>query len=172
MQTLWDRFWTWLAERLGHITLSLRHIPGLRSAVIVILSILAVVLVARWAYIALSGDQAIARRRRGRGGPATLADPWEEAQRLAALGDYTGAAHALYAALLGAIARREPVRLHDSKTVGDYARELRRLASPRFTAFREFARAYETVVYGLGSCDRPRYDRLLALAAPLVQVAA
>jgi hypothetical protein len=172
IQTLWDRFWQWVVDRLHGLTLSLHHIPALQTAVTVILATLAVVLIARLAYVALSRDTAVWGTRHGRGGMAALTDPWSEAQRLATLGDFTGAAHALYAALLGAIARREPVRLHDSKTVGDYARELRGLASPRFGGFREFARAYETVVYGLGSCDRARYDRLLALATPLVQAPA
>ena len=34
-----------------------------------------------------------------------------EAQRLAALGDYTAAAHLAYAAVLGALARRARIRL-------------------------------------------------------------
>jgi hypothetical protein len=31
-------------------------------------------------------------------------------------------------------------------------------------AFREFARGYEYVVYGIGECDRDRYERLHGLA--------
>lgn len=92
-------------------------------------------------------------------------DPWGEAQRLAAAGDYTGAAHALYAAILSGAARAGLVRLHDAKTVGDYLRELRRRApEPAFDAFRDFARSYEYVVYGVGACDRTRYERLSGLA--------
>lgn len=91
------------------------------------------------------------------------------AQELAARGEYTEAAHALYRALLEALARRERVRLHPSKTVGDYVRDLRQRSSSLFGRFRDFARSYETVVYGIGVCDRERYERLLALAAPIVR---
>ncbi|MGI8497428.1 MAG: DUF4129 domain-containing protein [Gemmatimonadaceae bacterium] len=97
-------------------------------------------------------------------------DAWLSAQELAAQGNFTDAAHALYAALLDSAARRDQLRIHPSKTVGDYVRELRGRSSSLFTRFREFARSYETVIYGLGFCDRERYERLRALALPLVQL--
>jgi len=50
-------------------------------------------------------------------------------------------------------------------------RDLRARSSSLFGRFRDFARSYETVVYGLGTCDRERYERLRALAAPIVQPA-
>ena len=93
------------------------------------------------------------------------ADWWVSAEQLAARNDFTGAAHALYLALLGVAARRGLVALHESKTTGDYLRELRRrpdaLDLPRFT---DFTRSYETVIYGIGSCDHLRYNQLYALA--------
>ena len=95
---------------------------------------------------------------------ADARDPWALAQRLAAEGRYTEAAHALYGALLARVAARVPLRLHASKTVGDYARDLRSAAPSVFAPFREFARSYEVVIYGLGTCDRPRFDGLIALA--------
>ena len=87
---------------------------------------------------------------------------------LAARGDYTAAAHALYAALLDAGARQDQIKIHPSKTAGDYVREVRRISSPIFPGFRDFARAYEFVIYGLGVCDRERYERLLSIALPIV----
>lgn len=102
-------------------------------------------------------------------GAGGVADRWGEAQRLAAAGRYTEAAHALYAALLDSIARGEELRLHPSKTVGDYARDLRRRSSVLLPRFRDFARSYEVVVYGIGSCDQDRYERLYALATGMVQ---
>lgn len=96
-------------------------------------------------------------------------DWWGTAQDLAARNDYTGAAHALYLALIGAAARRGLVSLHESKTTGDYLRELRRkpdaIDLPRFT---DFTRSYETVIYGIGTCDRERYTRLNALAGSIL----
>jgi hypothetical protein len=96
-------------------------------------------------------------------------DPWRAAEDLAASGEFTDAAHSLYLALLDAVARRERLRLHPAFTVGDYVRALRARSSSLFARFREFASSYETVVYGLGVCDRERYERLRSLALPIVQ---
>jgi len=113
-------------------------------------------------YIPGSGQSARWMLRGARG--AEAGDPWALAQRLAAEGRYTEAAHALYGALLARVAARVPLRLHPSKTAGDYARDLRSAAPTVFTPFREFARSYEIVIYGLGECDQPRFDGLIALA--------
>jgi hypothetical protein len=43
-------------------------------------------------------------------------------------------------------------------------RELRNRSSSIFTLFRDFARSYETVIYGIGACDAERYHKLYALA--------
>jgi hypothetical protein len=91
-------------------------------------------------------------------------DAWRMAMRHAEAGDYTAAAHALYAALLATLAAETDVELHESKTIGDYLRDLSRRSYAMLSRFREFARTYETVIYGLGSCDRARYERLLGLA--------
>jgi len=96
-------------------------------------------------------------------------DAWTTAQELAAQGDFTGAAHALYVALLGNLARRELLRLHPSKTIGDYLRELRRRPAAPVQTVREFARAYEVVAYGLRACDADRYARLHALAVQVIE---
>jgi hypothetical protein len=96
-------------------------------------------------------------------------DPWVAAQELAAGGDFTSAAHALYLALLDALARRDQVRLHPSKTVGDYLRELRTRSSALLPTFRDFARLYERVIYGFRECDAERYARLHALASAMIQ---
>jgi len=91
------------------------------------------------------------------------------AQDLASSGDYTSAAHALYAAMLESAARQQQIRLHPSKTVGDYVRELRSQSSSLFQRFREFGRSYEVVIYGIGWCDADRYRQLYALAVPVVR---
>ena len=98
-------------------------------------------------------------------------DWWRTAQQRATDSDYTGAAHALYLALLGFAARRGLVSLHESKTTGDYLREVRRrpdaIDLPRFA---DFTRSYETVIYGIGICDQECYSRLNNLAATLLGV--
>lgn len=152
----------------------MRGSPPLYWAALATLAVILAALAARAAWLFYRRrDRGVAERAgsgwRGRRGGGAARDPWTLAQELAARGDYTDAAHALYRALLEAIAQRERVRLHPSKTVGDYVRDLRARSSSLFVRFRDFARSYETVVYGLGSCDRERYERLRALAAPIVQ---
>jgi len=104
----------------------------------------------------------------GRSG-GQLREPWALAQALAAAGDYTAAAHALYLALLDGLARREQLRLHPSKTVGDYLRELRARSSALLPTVRDFARAYELVAFGFRECDAERYARLHALASAVIR---
>jgi hypothetical protein len=96
-------------------------------------------------------------------------DAWTLAQELAAEGDFTGAAHALYLALLGALAKQDMLRLHPSKTIGDYLRELRKRPTAPTQTVHEFARTYELVAYGLRPCDADRYARLHALAARVME---
>ena len=136
---------------------------------LILLTLLTAAVIARWLYLvraraallaAGGGWDHSARGARG--------DAWTAAQQLAASGDYTAAAHALYAALLDAGARQHQLKLHPSKTAGDYVREVKRRASPIFPSVRDFARAYEIVIYGLGECDRDRYERLLSIARPVV----
>jgi hypothetical protein len=132
-----------------------------------LLLLLIVVRIAYGLFARFSTSAAI--RQRLDGGRGT--DWWRTAQDLAARDDYTGAAHALYLALLASAARRGLVSLHESKTTGDYLRELRRrpdaIDLPRFV---DFTRSYETVIYGVGFCDRDRYTRLSSLAAALLHI--
>jgi hypothetical protein len=107
------------------------------------------------------GDDASGRRA-----PAESA--WSAAQHAAATGDYTQAAHWLYAALLQSLSQRERLRLHSSKTAGDYARDLRAKSSPSWSPFRKFVQAFEFVAYGRRECSRDEFERLRALAEPVM----
>jgi hypothetical protein len=176
--SLWSKLWEWLGHLLQRVGAALqpflsalRGSPPLFWTVIVILAAMLVAVLARATYLwyrrslnAAAGGtwESAPHRRDGR-------DPWMLAQELAAAGNFTDAAHALYLALLEAVARQQQLRLHPSKTVGDYRRELRSRSSSLFTRFRDFARSYEAVIYGLGSCDRERYERLYELAVPIVR---
>jgi hypothetical protein len=174
--SLWNRFWEWIGREIGTFFswlapafFALRRSPPLFWAVLIAISLLTAAVVARWLYLwrartALRISGAGWELQRG----ASRGDAWSAAQQLAARGDYTAAAHALYAALLDAGARQDQLKLHPSKTAGDYVREVRRRSSPIFPGFRDFARAYEFVIYGLGECDRDRYERLLSIALPIV----
>jgi hypothetical protein len=88
------------------------------------------------------------------------ADPWIEADRLAAAGNYTDAAHLLYRGVAQRLAAHELIRLHDSKTSGDYARELRARGWPLHEEFRQFGRRYDHVIFGTGTCDAATYAAL------------
>jgi hypothetical protein len=163
--TALGRGWQWLVTWLASVFRFIDHSPVTRHAfaaafILLILGVIGHIVLT--VYIPGSGASA---RWKLRGGFAPNAgDPWVLARQLAAQSRYTEAAHALYLALLARVATRVPLRLHESKTAGDYARELRRTAPTVFTPFREFARSYEVVIYGLGECDQSRFDGLLALA--------
>jgi hypothetical protein len=171
--SIWERFWGWVFDLVRRawaladpLLSALRRSPVLYWTVIVLLAVIVLAVVARAAYLwrqrRLFNAAALAwesspLRRAGR-------DPWTAAEELSARGEFTAAAHALYAALLDSAAQAGQIRLHPSKTAGDYVRELRNRSSSLFTLFRDFARSYETVIYGIGSCDAERYHRLYALA--------
>ena len=174
--SLWERFWEWVGRMLRDFLswiapafFALRRSPPLFWAVMILLTLLVAAVIARWIYLWRARTAL-----RVSGAPWDLhgefarSDAWSAAQQLAARGDYTAAAHALYAALLDAGARRKQLELHPSKTTDDYVREVKRRASPIFPSLRDFARAYEIVIYGLGECDRDRYERLLSIARPVV----
>ena len=170
-----DRFWTWLGNVLrsifGPLFRSRETNPLLFWILVAIIALVFLAIVARLGYVSyLRRAQGIdARAFAGGGGlQARGGDPRLLAQQLAARGNFTDAAHALYMALLEAVARRGLIKLHPSKTVGDYVRELRGRSSAIYARFRDFARAYEVVVYGTGYGDRERYERLYALARPIL----
>jgi len=168
-ETLLDQLWQWVIAGLNRLAALWDASPLLSRLVYGATILVVAALLARAFYVLGTGDRAGARRggRGGRTSPAGM-DAWRAAQGEAAAGRYTEAAHLLYRALLEAVSRQEQVRLHPSKTVGDYVRDLRARRSAAFAPFREFARAYETVVYGAGTADRQRYEQLYALAEPLV----
>ena len=173
--SLKDRLWIWIGEKwtaFWEWFFGLFHAARAFDPIaIMTLALVALVLIALlWQLVASWRGRA---RSGAPGRPWTAAevergDPWADAQRLAALGDYTAAAHALYGALLNAAARGQQVRLHPSKTVGDYARELRGRRSLLFPDFRNFAGNYEVVIYDDQRCDRERYERLFQLAVPML----
>ena len=171
-QTLWRRFLTWLDGIFERFGAAMGESEAFRLGARVALVLLAAIVVARVAQLVWAHRARLAMARRGvaRGvGARGRGDPWLLAQEEAAAGRYTEAAHLLYQALLVALAGRERLRLHPSRTVGDYGRDLRRRSSPAAPAYGDFARAYETVVYDLQQCDRDRWERLRALAQPLVR---
>lgn len=167
--TLFSRLSDFVASIIRALFSAVRESPELSWALAVLSAMIIIAIVVRQVELARQRETAASpadSRARGRG---MSRDPWILAQQLAAEGNFTDAAHALYRALLDALARRERLALHPSKTAGDYVRDLRRRSSSAFVRFRDFVRSYDTVIYGIGECDRERYERLQALAAPLIQ---
>lgn len=95
-------------------------------------------------------------RNAGAGGTTHLAN----AERLAAAGDYTAAAHALFSSLLAAGASRGEFRVHPSKTTGDYVADLRRRHTEWLRPFQSFRRRYDRVIYGDMQCSAEDYQAL------------
>ncbi|MBC7788493.1 MAG: DUF4129 domain-containing protein [Anaerolineae bacterium] len=167
----WDAGWRALRRLWDPIGDAAAQSPLLKWLMIAVLAIAAGAIIGRIAYalyrrrgFGMTEGGSTARPSRVRG----ARDSWGASQLLAAEGDFTGAAHALYEALLEHGARQGQLRLHPSKTVGDYVRELRSRSSSMFSRFRDFGRSYDVVIYGMGECDRERYDRLRSLALPII----
>jgi hypothetical protein len=170
-ETVLSRVLNWIGELIRELMQLTGGSRLLYYGVLVLAIALVLAVVARVLYVAHARGAFVTGRRGLFAGAAALRqdDPRSLAQRLAAEGDYTAAAHALYAAILQSASREGLVRLHAAKTIGDYGREMRARASATLlTTFREFARGYEYVVYGVGECDRARYERLQGLATRLV----
>ena len=155
--TLLDRLLDWLAALIRRFFSGLSEIPNMKW-IILGLAILVVLAIAARLWL---GSEAEERRRRARPGAVQgSGDPWAEADRVAATGDYTAAAHLLYRGVTERLAAAAQLRLHPSKTSGDYARELRTRGSPAHAEFRRFGRRYDRVLFGTGTCDAETYSAL------------
>ncbi len=164
--TLLDRILDWLAALIRRFFSGLSEIPNMRW---IVLGVAILVVLAIGARLWL-GTEAGERRRRVRPGAVEgSGDPWAEAERVAASGDYTAAAHLLYRGVTARLAANDQIRLHPSKTSGDYARELRMRGSPVHTEFRQFGRRYDHVLFGTGTCDAETYAALREHASRVIR---
>ena len=167
--TLLDRVLGWIADAYSRLVEALGAVPHGRVVATIAAATVALLVVARIAYASrLRGVTAMSLVSR-RGRSATSSDPWREAEQLAAAGQFTEAAHALYRGTVAMLAAQRLVRRHDSKTSGDYARELRRRGAPAYAPFRRFGARYDRIIYGTGVCDAPGYDALLADARAVLE---
>jgi hypothetical protein len=164
-----DIIWAAILEFINWLLAQLQRAAAENPVIfwtsVVLVAVFVVMVLGRGAYLAKKRAE-LAARAAGDGaqGNRGKSDAWRLAQQLAAKGSYTDAAHSLYRYLLDWLARAEKIDLHPSKTVGDYARELRLRSSRLLKSYRDFARSYEVVVYGHGVCDRERFDHLVLLA--------
>jgi hypothetical protein len=153
-------------DGIGLLVKAFQQIPGGRTTVVVVVGVIIALIAGRALLTArLEGDEFIRRRRRG--AQVVRADAWSEAERLAAMGDYTGGAHALYQAVLRRLAGAERIRLHASKTSGEYWRELRRRGSAAAAPFQQFGRRFDRVIFGIGECSPEEFEAMLREASAI-----
>ena len=167
-RTLFDRIVRWIIELIDRIFASVRGVPYGREVAIGAALLLAILVIGRIVYAGRLRAQADEELARSEIDTRTATDPWRDTERLAAAGQYTEAAHALYRAVIVALASRKLVRAHSSKTSGDYARELRRRAGAAETPFRRFGARYHRIIYGTGMCDGGNYHALRDEAASVL----
>src|SRR5437773_686855 len=122
-RTFLDRILQWIGEMLSRLLEGIAGVPHGRLFATIAFVAVAVLVLARVVYAARLRTTSEGESLPGRGRATSASDPWREAEQLAAKGQFTEAAHALYRASLAMLAARGLVRLHDSKTSGDYARE-------------------------------------------------
>jgi hypothetical protein len=161
-----ERLFTWLMEWLTRFARAIHAASWTRTAALVFVAALVLLVVARLALSARARGPERTSLPLGRRGAANE-DPWLAAERLRAEGRYEESAHALYRGVLSSLAQSERLRLDRSKTSGDYARELRARGSSAYGAFRVFSRRFDVAVYGHGTCDAALIDDLTRLAVPL-----
>jgi Domain of unknown function (DUF4129) len=170
-RSLLGRLFEYVFERIGEAIALIRGSPNARLLVIVAMVAVALVIVARVVVGSRGSDAGGSRGDNARAGSAG-ADAWRASQTLAATGDYTGACHALYAAVLEALAREGAVKRHASKTSGDYARELRLRDALTVRGFRDFAGDFDRVIYGRGLASEDDYTRLASAAERAIRIGA
>jgi len=167
-RSLLGRAFTWLLERFGELIDLFRGSRDLRVMAIVGAALILVAIIGR---IVVARRIDYVRRRAGFGadfGTGQRRDFWNLARELAASGDHIAASHALYAAVIDALARSGAITVHSSKTSGDYARELFRRGAGQASEFRAFARSFDRVVYGAASVAPTDYARLVEMAQRFV----
>jgi hypothetical protein len=152
--TLFDRILEWISALVRRFFASIDAVPNAKWMILA-LGVVALLAIAARVWLGFEAEE---RRRRVRAGVVGGAsDPWVDAERLAAAGNFTQAAHLLYRGLTERLAATEEIRLHPSKTSGDYARELAMRGSRSHGEFRQFGRRYDRVLFGTGSCDAATY---------------
>lgn len=171
---LWDR----IVELFRELTAALHGSPLASRPTLWIVAALVTAAVGAALWRWWQRRERAARRAGTRGADAVASAPWRAADAAIAAGDWEGATHLLYAAVIDALAARGLVRPHPSRTPGDYARELRaraRRGGPDAAAaarvapaYTPFARGFETLAFGPHAPDAAGVAALRALAASIV----
>ncbi|HTI62839.1 MAG TPA: DUF4129 domain-containing protein [Gemmatimonadaceae bacterium] len=146
-RSLLGRFLRWLLTRIADLIAMLGGSRGARITVIAAVAAIVIAIVGRL----IITRQVELRRRTGaslRAIGSERQDYWALANELAAEGNALGACHAVYLAVVAALARDGALIFHASKTPGDYAREVRQRRPDVAEDFRSFVREFETAAFG------------------------
>ncbi len=160
-QSLIERLLRFIFDQLQHLFDVTSSVPYGRTIVTVLVILAVGIVVARLVLgIVAEGQRGDAREREGAltHRAAQLAD----AERLALRGEYTAAAHLLFAVVLSTGSARGAFREHPSKTLGDYAREIRRGGTGWQQPFAAFRHRFDHAMYGNTACNAEDYQGMLA----------
>lgn len=166
-RSLLGRLLRWLFERITDLIALLGGSRSARITVIAAVVLIVVAIVGRF----IVARQVELRRRTGaslRAIGSERRDYWALADELAGAGNVVGACHALYLAVLESLARSGTLTFHESKTPGDYAREVRQRWPGSAAAFRSFVRAFETAAFGPTAPSAASYTALRESAERLL----
>ena len=162
-RTLLGRFLRFLGDEIRDLIQLLGGWQNARVVVIVAVALLVLAIVAR-----IVVGRRIELRRQTAGSLQIVGsnrrDYWALAAEFEQRSDFVAASHALYLAVLDALARGGGLTFHTSKTVGDYVRDLRQRRSPALEPFREFSRRFERDVFGAEPPSAATYESLTKLA--------
>ncbi|HJU74299.1 MAG TPA: DUF4129 domain-containing protein [Gemmatimonadaceae bacterium] len=170
-RSLAERFWAWFWEQLGSLFNAVAGTPAARAVTLTVAALIVAAVIVRIGFAARNERRA--PRAVGAGGfrAQKHLPTLEEARRLAREGRYADGIHVLYAAILDTLAQRRLVRLHPSKTSGDFARELYLRGHPAHDAFKSFVRRFDRLFYGHDPCDAAAFDALWGQAERVLSVA-
>jgi hypothetical protein len=167
-QSLLGRFLHYLGERFLDFLGMFAGTIDARTALVVAGLVVGGVIVARMVVLKqIHADE----RLHGRGpriGAGGRIDHWALAREEAAAGRFAQASHAIYSAVIDTLGREGAMKVHSSKTSGDYARDLRRAGYPGVADFRSFAREFDRTVFGethVGAADFARLREAAERAA-------
>jgi uncharacterized protein DUF4129 len=170
-RSLAERLWAWFWDQLGALFNAVAGTPATRTITLLVCGLLVGAIVLR-VFVAARSERYVRRATGTAGDRAGRYLPTlDEARKLARDGRYADAMHVLYAALLDALAQRRLIRLHASKTSGDFTRELSTRGHPIHDAFRTFVRRFDRLLYGHDVCDAAAFDALWDEAERVLRVA-
>lgn len=158
--SLMSQLFRWIGDQINDF---LRFVSNSSNGrlIVTVLVLLGVALIVARVVIGIRAERLQGRITGPRHISAARTIQLADAERLAAMGDYTAAAHALFASLLTAGAARGEFRVHPSKTTGDYVSELRRRKAGWFRPFQSFRSRYDRVIYGDMQCSADDYQALM-----------